>query len=161
MDLFSALWAAVLTFYDFLRSVPTFTATLSGVLAAFGLNALARGFWNHNTRQRLRRDLRTELRGSVTRLRERGIKRIETETLYVWQLAVHSGDARFLKADERKQIAEKYFLLDNYNYEAKITCTWRRLLSSNWHAGRRVQTQVVDGMLRADAQDGNSSRRQY
>jgi len=121
MDLFSTLWAAVLTFYDFLRSVPTFTATLSGVLAAFGLNALARGFWNHNTRQRLRRDLRNELRGSVTRLRERGIKRIETETLYVWQLAVHSGDARFLKADERKQIAEKYFLLDNYNYEAKIT----------------------------------------
>jgi hypothetical protein len=39
----------------------------------------------------------------------------------VWQLAVHSGDARYLHPDERLKIAERYFALDNYNYEAKIT----------------------------------------
>lgn len=117
----SALWVTILGFYEFLQSYQTFVATLLGVLTAFGLNAFARWLWNRNTRHRLMRDLRNELRGSVARLREYSIKRIETETLYVWQLAVHSGDARFLDRDKRRQIAEKYFLLDNYNYEAKIT----------------------------------------
>jgi len=121
MDLSSALWPMILALYAFLQSYSTFVATLSGVLVAFGLNAFARWLWNRNTRQHLMCDLRNELRGSVARLREHGIKRIETETLYVWQLAVHSGDARFLNPDKRRQIAKKYFLLDNYNYEAKIT----------------------------------------
>jgi len=65
-------------------------------------------------------DLREELRNCVTRLRELEVKRIETQTLYLWQLAVHSGDARFLTPNERRQIAEKYFALDNYNYEAEL-----------------------------------------
>jgi predicted ABC-class ATPase len=73
----------------------------------------------------------------VSRLREYAVKRIETQTLYVWQLAVHSGDARFLKEDERTQIAEKYFALDNRNYEAELV----RKFGEDWRQSIGTSTE--------------------
>ena len=97
-----------------------FIATLFGVISAFGLRWLGRRWTNHETRIRLKNDLRGELTKCKKRLEDESIKRIETQTLYVWQLAVHSGDARFLHPKERNKIAEKYFALNNYNYEAEL-----------------------------------------
>jgi hypothetical protein len=97
-----------------------FVATLLGVVLAFALSWLGRSWLNHNTRIRLRADLRNELRECKNRLDDPLVKRIETQTLHVWELAIHSGDARFLKPRERNQIAAKYCAINNYNYEAEL-----------------------------------------
>ena len=135
---FSLLWNALLNAYYWLLSLPTFLATLLGVLTAFLLNSFAVRWTNHNTRNRLRRDLRIELRNCVTRLREYQVKRIATDTLYLWQLAVHSGDARFLRSNERKEIAGYYFALDNYNYEAELV----RKFGEDWRQSIGLKSEL-------------------
>jgi len=97
----------------------TFIATLLGVCIAFGIRSSALCYEHHKTRVRVKHDLRDELRDCATRLGEDQVKRIEPITLYLWQLAVHSGDARFLSPKERKEIARWYFVLGNYNYMAE------------------------------------------
>jgi hypothetical protein len=111
---FNPLWL-----WDVLTS-QNFIATVLGVFSAFFLDRTWTHWQNHSTRKNLKEDLRKELEDCVNRLREHDVKRIETETLYVWQLSVHSGNAAFLWPCERKEIGQKYFALDNYNYEAEL-----------------------------------------
>src|SRR5208337_325540 len=109
----------LLWLWDVLSS-RTFIATLLGVFSAFLLDRTWTRWQNHCTRKQLKEDLRKELKQCVLRLREHDVKRIDTQTLYAWQLSVHSGTASFLWPDERKEIGSKYFALDNYNYEAEL-----------------------------------------
>jgi hypothetical protein len=90
------------------------------VFSAFSLDRAWTRLENHRTRKQLKEDLRKELEVCVLRLSEHDVKRIATQTLYAWQLSVHSGTAKFLWPNERKEIGSKYFALDNYNYEAEL-----------------------------------------
>lgn len=115
--------------------------SLAGILSGFSLDRLYTANKDRMSRKKLKENLKQELWNCMPLLNEKG----NLLPKITWDSSIASGDIGLLSFYDRFKLSNVYFMIDNYNYEAK------RVRDSAVIAQTGDRSTIVDGMPKVEA----------